>query len=80
MDGQGSGSGRGQTTTVGEGDYNEEFGKGGVSDESETEEVRRAMAEAIWEMEREDEEAMQMSVWRNKQSMQRKHGKGQSPR
>jgi len=35
---------------------NDSQGRGEGSDESETEEVRRAMSETIWEMEREDEE------------------------
>ena len=50
MEGQGLGSGRGQTMDVAREGDNKGLGKGEGSDESETEEVRRAMAEAIWEI------------------------------
>ena len=39
------------------------FGREERGDESETEELRRAMAEAIWEMEREGGEEMHNERW-----------------
>ena len=55
-EGHGSGGGRREIANKGEGASE---GRGEGSDESETEEVRRAMAKAIWEMEREEDETLQ---------------------